>query len=64
MGIPREPIAEVAKLGWAILLPGKENASTNILFTKTSLRCYENLCSFDCLGIEKEHEKTKEFAHG
>ena len=64
MGIPREPIAEVAKLGWVILLSGKENASTNILFTKTSLRCYENLYSFDCLGIEKEHEKTKEFAHG
>ena len=31
------PIAELTKLGWVILLSGKENASTNILFPKTSL---------------------------
>ena len=61
MGLPGNPIAELTKLGWVILLPGKENASTNILFTKTSLRDYENLCSLDC--VEK-HEKSNEFVYG
>ena len=63
MGLPGEPIAELTKLGWVILSPGKENASTNILFTKTSLHDYENLCSLDCLGIEEKHEKNSEFVY-
>ena len=53
----REPIAGLTKLGWVILSPGKQNASTNILFTKTSLHAYESLCSLDCLGIEEKHEQ-------
>ena len=57
VGLPGEPIAELTKLGWVILSPGKENASTNILFTKTSLHDYESLCSLDCLGIEEKHEQ-------
>ena len=64
VGLPWEPIAELTKLGWDILLPGKENTSTNILFTKTSLHDYENLCSLDCLGIEEKHEKNNEFVYG
>ena len=66
MGLPGKPIAELTKLGWVILSPGKENASTNILFTKTSLHLhdYENLCSLDCLGIEEKHEKNNEFIYG
>ena len=42
LGLPGEPIAELSKLGWVISWPGKENTSTNILFTKTSLCDYEN----------------------
>ena len=61
---PREPVVELAKLGWVILLPGQENALTNIFFSKTSLHDYENLCSLDCLGIEKKHEKNNEFVYG
>ena len=64
MGLPGEPIAELTKLGWVILSPGKENASTNILFTKTSLHDYENLCSLDSLGIEEKCEKNREFVYG
>ena len=64
VGLPGEPIAELTKLGWVILSPGKENASTNILFTKTSLHDYENLCSLDCLGIEEKHEKNNDFVYG
>ena len=47
-----KPIAELTKLGWVILSPGKENTSTNILFTKTSPHDYENLCSLDWMGIK------------
>ena len=64
LGLPGEPIAELTKLGWVILLPGKENASTNILFTKTSIHDYENLCSLDCFGIEEKHEKNNQFVYG
>ena len=56
VGLPGDSIAELTKVGWVILLPGKENASTNILFTKTSLHDYEN--SLDCLGIKEKHEKN------
>ena len=64
VGLPGNPIAELTKLDWVVLLPGKENASTNILFTKTSLHDYENLCSLGCLGIEEKHEKNNEFVYG
>ena len=63
VGLSGEPIAELTKLGWVILSPGKENASTNILLAKTSLHDYENLCSLDCLGIEEEDEKNNEFVY-
>ena len=46
-------IAELIKLGSVILSLEKESASTNILFTKTFLHDYENLCSLDYLGIEE-----------
>ena len=55
MGLPREPIAEITKLGWVILSPGKENNSTNIFFTKTSLHDCVKLRSLDCFGIEEKH---------
>ena len=61
MGLPREPIADLTKLGWLILLPGKENVSTAILFTKTSLHDCKSLCSLDCLDIEEKHEKSNKF---
>ena len=58
MGLPGKPIAELTKLRWVILSPGKENASTTILFTETSLHDYENLRSLDSLGIEENTRKT------
>ena len=64
VGLPGEPLAELTKLGWVILSPGKENASTNVLFTKTSLHGYENLCSLDYWGIEEKHEENNEFVYG
>ena len=64
MGPPGEPIAELTNLGWVILSPGKENALTNILFTKTFLHDYENICGLDCLDIEEKQEKNNEFVYG
>ena len=60
VGLPGESIAELTKLGWVILSPVKENASTNILFAKISLHDYENLYSLDCLGNEEKHDKEKQ----
>ena len=64
VGLPGEPIAEITKLGWVILSPRKENTSTNIFFTKTSLHDCEKLCSLDCFGIEEKHQKNNEFVYG
>ena len=50
-------VAALTNLGWVILLPGKGNVTTNILFTKTSLHDYENLCSLDCLSIDRNMRK-------
>ena len=61
VGLLEEPIAELKKLGWVILWPGKENTSTNTVFTKASLYDYENLCSLECLSIKENHEKNNEF---
>ena len=63
VGLHRVPIAELTKLVWITLSPEKENTSTNILFTKTSLHDYKNLCSLDCLDIEEKHEKNSEFVY-
>ena len=62
MGLPREPIAEAIKFGWVIASPGQETGVTNILFSKTSLHGYENLCSLDCLGI-KERRDDKNYVY-
>ena len=64
VGLPGELVAELTKLSWVTLSPENENASSNILFNKTSLHNYGNLCSLDCLGIEKKHEKNNEFVYG
>ena len=61
--LPGEPIVELARLVRVILLPGKENSLTNILFTRTPLHDYQNLCSSDCLGIEEKHAKNNEFVY-
>ena len=63
-GFPGEPIAELTKLGWVILLPGKENTSINILCTKTSLHDDEDFCGLESLVIVEKHEKSNEFVYG
>ena len=52
-----EPVAELTKLEWAVVLPGNNSEVTNLLFSKTSLHDYKNLCSLDCLDIEENYVK-------
>ena len=39
-------------------MPENDSEVTNLLFSKTSLHDYENLCSLDCLGIEENQVKS------
>ena len=52
MRLPGKPVAEVTKLDWVILSLEKENASTNILFTKT------------CGYWREKNDETNEFVYG
>ena len=56
-GQPEEPIAELTKLGWVVVSPGQETSVTKMLFSKTSVHDYENLCNLDVLGVKDEHAK-------
>ena len=65
IGLLGEPIAELTKLGWYIISPGKENDIANVLFSQTSTHDYEKLCSLDCLGVsEKQHKIRKQLGRG
>ena len=55
VGQPGEPIAELTKLGWVVILPVQETSVTKMLFSKTSIHDYENLCNLDVLGVKDEH---------
>ena len=44
IGQPGEPVAELTKFGWTILLPGKEMDLSNMLLTQTAAADYERLC--------------------
>ena len=54
--LPGEPIAELTKVGWYIVSPGKENDITNILFSQTSIHDY-------CLGVSKKQDKPDDHVH-
>ena len=63
IGLPGEPIAELTKLGWYIISPGKENDIANILFSQTSIHDYEKLCSLDCLGVSEKQDKPDGYVY-
>ena len=60
VGQPGEPIAELTKLGWVVISPGQETSITKMLFSKTAIHDYENLCNLDVVGIKDEHTKGME----
>ena len=59
VGKQGEPIAELAKLGWFIISPGKEFDHHHMLVTQTTQQDYENLCRLDVLGLvdAAEHDQ-------
>ena len=52
VGKPGEPVAELTRLGWTIMSPGKEADLTDMFLTQTSSCDYEQLCRLDVLGLE------------
>ena len=59
VGKEGEPIAELTKLGWFIMSPGKEFDHHHMLLTQTTQHDYEDLCRLDVLGLvdTAEHDQ-------
>ena len=52
IGQPGQPVAELTRFGWTIILPGKELVDlTNMLLCQTSHVDYEELCHLDVFGL-------------
>ncbi|XP_046862794.1 uncharacterized protein LOC124456378 [Xenia sp. Carnegie-2017] len=60
IGKDGEPIAELTKLGWFVMSPGKEFDHNHMLLTQTTQKDYEKLCRLDVLGLAdtSEHNQT------
>ncbi len=59
VGKDMEPVAELTRLGWFIMSPGKEFDRKKMLLTQTNQSDYEQLCRLDVLGLEDapEHDQ-------
>ena len=44
-----DPVAELTKLRWVIMGPGKESSYYNVLLRTTAINTYKELCSLDVL---------------
>ena len=53
IGQPGEPIAELTRLRWVIISPGRELDVTKIMLTRTTTHDYDQLCNLDVLGVPK-----------
>ena len=51
VGQPGEPIAELTRLGWVLMSPGKEVELNKSMVIKTSTDDYEHLYRLDVLGV-------------
>ena len=58
-----QTVAELTKIGWVVISPGQENTVINMLYSKTTVHDYKNLCSLNILGIEKNHKKGNKAVH-
>ena len=54
-----DPVAELTKLGWVIMSPGMKSSYSNVLLKTAAINTYEELCSFDVLGLSETHNPTK-----
>ena len=64
VGQPGEPIAEMTRLDWVVISPGRESGLINIMFCKTSVDDYENLCSIDVVRVKEEHVRQEKVVYG
>ena len=64
VGQPGEPIAEMTRLDWVVISPGQESGLINIMFCKTSVDDYENLCSIDVVRVKEEHVRQEKVVYG
>ena len=46
-----------------VISPGRGSGLTNVMFSKTSVHDYENLCSLDVLGVKEEHVRRDEVVY-
>ena len=53
VGQPGEPIAELTRLRWVIISPGRELDVTKIMLNRTTTHDYDQLCNLDVLGVHK-----------
>ena len=63
VGLEGKLVAELFKLGWVVVSPGNNSKVINLLFSKTSLHDYKNLCRLHCLGIEENHVKSDDLVY-
>ena len=56
IGLPGQSVAELTKLSWVVNSPGQEYTVKNMVYSKTTVHDYENLCSLNVLGFEKNHK--------
>ena len=61
VGKVSEIFAELTKMGWVMMSPGRESDIVSALYTQTCVSDYEELCSNDILGLEESHYNPDEF---
>ena len=55
VGQPGYLTEELTRLCLVVISPAQERGLTNMIFSKTSVYDYKNLCSLDVLGVGEEH---------
>ena len=55
-----DPTAELTKLGWIIISPGKESTCSHLLLKTSAFSNYEELCSLDAQGISEKEDANNE----
>ena len=63
VGKDGEPVAELAKMGWFVMMPGTEFDRNKMLLTQTSQSDYEGLCRMDVLGLADAAENDEGAVH-
>ena len=61
IGNDNEPIAELTKLGWFLMSPGKEFDQNVMMLTQTTHIDYEELCRLDVLGLKDSSDNDQSF---